>query len=67
MGHHIEAFVGIDTAKLRNAVAEGGCNSEVCFVSEIDNTEAATRKLIRGRDSAFVAELLDQAEQTVTS
>jgi transposase len=46
--HHSEAFVGIDTSKLRNAVAiaEGGRGGEVRFVGEIDATEAATRKLV---------------------
>ena len=48
MGHHSEAFVGIDTAKLRNAVAvaEAGRKGEVRYLGEIDTNEAATRKLI---------------------
>ena len=48
MGHHNEAFIGIDTSKLRNAVAlaEGGRGSEVRYHGEIDNTDAATRKLV---------------------
>jgi transposase len=45
---HIEAFVALDVAKLRNAVAiaDGGRDGEVRYHGEIDNTEAATRKLV---------------------
>lgn len=48
MGHHSEAFVGIDTSKLKNAVAiaEGGRGGEVRYWGEIATTEAATRKLV---------------------
>lgn len=48
MGHHSEAFIGIDTAKVRNAVAvaEAGRKGEVRFLGEIDTSEAATRKLV---------------------
>jgi transposase len=48
MAHHSEAFVAFDTAKLRNAVAvaDAGRNGEIRYLGEIDNTEAATRKLI---------------------
>ena len=44
-----EAFVAFDTSKLRNAVAiaEGGRSGEVRFLGEIDNTGAATGKLVR--------------------
>ena len=44
-----EAFVGLDTSKLRNsvAIAEGGRNGEVRFVGEIDNTPAAIGKLVK--------------------
>src|SRR5262252_5840329 len=44
--HHNGAFVGIDTSKLRNAiaVAEEGGGWDVRFLGEIDTTEAATRK-----------------------
>ena len=44
-----EAFVGLDTSKLRNAVAiaEAGRNGEVRYLGEIENTEAATRKLVK--------------------
>ena len=50
MGHHSEAFVGIDTAKLRNAVAiaEAGRRGEVRYLGEVDTSEAATRKLVAG-------------------
>src|SRR5205085_6175825 len=49
MGDYSEAFVGLDTSKLRNAVAiaDGGRGSEVRFLGEIDNTGAATAKLVR--------------------
>ena len=48
MGHHTEAFVGIDTSKLRNAVAiaEGGRGGEVRYLGEFAATEAAVRKLV---------------------
>lgn len=48
MAHHSEAFVGIDTSKLRNAVAiaEAGRRGEVRYQGEIDTTEAAVRKLV---------------------
>ena len=48
MDHHNGAFVGIDTSKLRNAiaVAEEGRGGDVRFLGEIDTTEAATRKLV---------------------
>jgi transposase len=45
---YTEVFVGIDTSKLRNAIAiaEAGRNGEVRYLGEIDNTQAATRKLV---------------------
>ena len=48
MAHHREAFVAFDTAKLRNAVAvaDAGRSGEIRYLGEIDNTEAATRKLV---------------------
>ncbi len=48
MGHHSEAFIGIDTSKLRNAVAiaQAGRAGEIRYLGEIDATDAATRKLI---------------------
>ena len=48
MDHHNGAFVGIDTSKLRNAiaVAEEGRGGDVRFLGEIDTAEAATRKLV---------------------
>lgn len=50
MGHHSEAFIGIDTAKLRNAVAVAvaGRKGEVRYLGEIDTSEVATRKLVAG-------------------
>ena len=48
MGHRSGAFVGIDTSKLRNAVAvaEEGRGGDLRYLGEIDTTEAATRKLV---------------------
>ncbi len=48
MGQNSEVFIGIDTAKLRNAVAvaDAGRTGEVRYLGEIDTTEAATRKLV---------------------
>jgi transposase len=49
MSKHTEAFVAFDTSKLRNAVAiaDGNRSGEVRFLGEIDNSEAATAKLVR--------------------
>ena len=49
MGDHSEVFVAFDTSKLRNsvAIAEAGRTGEVRFFGEIDNTPAATEKLVR--------------------
>src|SRR3974377_2185488 len=46
--HHSEAFIGIDTSKLRNAVAiaEGGRGGEVRYLGEFPATEAGTDKLV---------------------
>jgi transposase len=49
MVQHSEAFVALDVAKLRNAVAvaDGGRDGEIRFLGEIDNTGTATSKLVR--------------------
>jgi transposase len=49
MEKHSEAFIAFDTSKLRNsvAIAEAGREGEVRFLGEIENTEAATAKLVR--------------------
>lgn len=49
MGDHSEAFIGFDTSKLRNAVAiaDGIRGGELRFVGEIENSAAATAKLVR--------------------
>src|SRR6476659_5697079 len=49
MSKHSEIFVAFDTSKLRNAVAiaDSDRSGEVRFLGEIDNTEAATAKLVR--------------------
>jgi transposase len=46
--HDSGTFVGIDTSKLRNAVAvaEEGRGGDVRYLGEIDTTAAATRKLV---------------------
>ena len=48
MRHHTEAFIGIDSSKLRNAVAiaKGGRGGEVRFLGEFPATEVAMRKLV---------------------
>jgi transposase len=55
VGHHSEAFIGIDTAKLRNAVAiaEAGRNGEVRYLGEVDTSEVATRKLVAGLSARY--------------
>ena len=42
MEHHSEAFVALDTAKLRNAVAiaDAGRNGEIRYLGEIDNMKS---------------------------
>jgi transposase len=49
MNDHSEVFVAFDTSKLRNAIAiaEAGRSGEVRFVGEIENSGAATAKLVR--------------------
>jgi transposase len=49
MDDYSEAFVGFDTSKSRNsvAIADGGRGGEVRFLGEIENTPAATAKLVR--------------------
>lgn len=48
MGQNSELFIGIDTSKLKNAVAiaEAGRGGEVRYLGEIETTDAATRKLV---------------------
>ena len=48
MGDYTEVFVGLDVAKLKNAVAiaEAGRSGEVRYLGEIENTPEATRKLV---------------------
>lgn len=55
MGHHSEAFIGIDTSKLRNAVAiaEGGRGGEVRFLGEFPAREAAVRKLVAKLEAKY--------------
>jgi hypothetical protein len=55
VAHHSEAFVGIDTSKLRNAVAiaEAGRSGEIRFLGEFDNTTEARRKLVAKRTRRY--------------
>jgi hypothetical protein len=50
-----EAFVAFDTSKLRNAlaIAEGGRDGEVRYLGEIENSKAATSKLVRKRERQY--------------
>ena len=49
MSDHSEAFVAFDTSKLRHAVAiaDAGRTGEIRFLGEMENTGAATAKLVR--------------------
>src|SRR3977135_98322 len=49
MEHNSEAFIGIDTSKLKNAIAiaESGRDGEVRYLGEIETTDAATRKVVK--------------------
>ena len=48
MGEYTEAFVGIDAAKARNAVAvaEGGRGGEVRYLGEVDASEQGMRRVV---------------------
>jgi len=49
MSDHSEAYVAFDSSKLRHAVAIADCGraGEVRFLGEIENSAAATAKLVR--------------------
>ena len=49
MNDHSDVYVGIDTSKLRHAVAiaQGGRTGEVRFLGEIENSDEATSKLVK--------------------
>ena len=55
MHHHSEAYVGLDTSKLRHAVAvaEGGRAGEVRFLGEIEASGTATARLVRKLASKY--------------
>src|ERR1700757_417253 len=55
MGDYSVAYIGFDTAKLRHAVAiaEEGRTGELRFLGEIENTEAATIKLVKKLASKY--------------
>jgi hypothetical protein len=54
VGHHTEAFVGIDTSKLRNAVAIGRKLPEISYL-------AATAPIGRQRSESWWQSLLRNA------
>jgi hypothetical protein len=57
VGHHTEAFVGIDTSKSHNAIAiaDGGRGGEVRYLGEFPATEAAIIATAIARElSAFI-------------
>jgi hypothetical protein len=49
MGEDTEVFVGIDVAKLRNAVAiaDHGRDGEVRYFGEVDASEDSMRRLVK--------------------
>ena len=49
MGEHSEAFVGIDVAKGRNAiaVADGERGGEVRYLGEVDASPASMTRIVR--------------------
>ncbi len=49
MEEHTQVFVGIDVAKLRNAVAvaDAGRDGEVRFLGEVDAGDESMRRIIR--------------------
>ena len=55
MSKHTELFVAFDSSKLRNAVAiaDDGRAGEVRFLGEIENTAAATTKLVRKLEAKY--------------
>jgi transposase len=57
MEHDSVAYIGLDTSKLRNAVAiaEAGRGGELRYLGEIDNTPTATGKLVRKLASKHAA------------
>jgi transposase len=50
-----EAFVGIDVAKLKNAVAvaDGGRNGEIRYFGEVESSDASMRRAIQRIASRF--------------
>src|ERR671912_83146 len=48
VGQHTEAFVGIDAAKARDAiaVAEGGAAGEVRYLGEVDASEPGMQRIV---------------------
>lgn len=55
MADYKEAFVGIDVAKLKNAIAiaESGRNGETRYVGEVEASDASMRRIIRRLAAKF--------------
>lgn len=55
MANYREAFVGIDVANLKNAiaVAESGREGEVRFWGEVDASDTSMRRIIQGITAKF--------------
>jgi transposase len=47
VGEYAEAFVGIDVAKMRNAIAEGARGDEVRYFGEIDASAESMRRAVK--------------------
>ena len=67
MGHHTEAFVGIDTSKLRNAVAiaESGRGGEVRYLGEFPAKIARLSTFLCGAHDGMTPEQFDRLAATV--
>lgn len=55
MSDYREAFVGIDVAKLRNAIAiaDAGREGEVRFIGEVDASDESMRRVIQRIGNRF--------------
>ena len=57
MGDDTEIFVGIDVAKVRNAmaIADGERGGEVRFLGEVDSSEESMRRVVKRSQPSTVA------------
>lgn len=53
MADHSEAFVGIDVARLRNAIADAGREGQVRFFGEVDASDTSMRRFIQRIAAGF--------------